>query len=366
MSELFDYKCPACGGALVFDSESQKLKCPFCDSEFDVEQLKQQDATLDNEAEPEAPAADEPENMSVFTCNSCGGEIVGDETLGATTCPYCGNAVVMSGRFTGHLKPDFIIPFKLDKQAAMAQYNEHIKGKFLLPRLFRDQNRIEEIKGIYVPFWLYDSKVEADATFEARNVTHWSDSKYDYTETSVYSVERAGQMAFENIPCDGSSKMPDDLMESIEPFNFAEAVPFQSAYMAGYFADKYDVDQNDNAERADRRVLNSAIGVLRSTFSAQYDEVSSPTADNDTTFFHDVAPHADMQVLEGKVKYAMFPVWLLTTNYKGERYTFAMNGQTGRFVGDLPVDKFKRNMVFATSFAALTAAATAIIYMLMG
>ena len=344
MSSLLDYKCPACGGALEFDSATQKMKCPFCDSLYDVESLKSKDDVLKEDAQgfssiPQDEfkwedingsewSDSETSGISVFICNSCGGEIIGDSNTGATECPYCGNNVVMSGRFKGDLKPDYVIPFKLDKNAAIAQYKKHISGKFLLPKQFKDENHINEIKGIYVPFWLYDSKVEAFARFDAENVRHWETSRYSYTEISTYDVFRSGTMSFSHIPVDGSSKMPDDLMESIEPFDFSEAVPFQTAYLAGFFADKYDVDYKQNRDRANERLRQSTIDAFRSTVSG-YSSVNTYNRDKFYSKMSEMEEREDyndpfastnsassgVKMLSGSVHYALYPVYLLEYNY---------------------------------------------------
>lgn len=374
MSTLLDFKCPACGGAIQFDSATQKMKCPYCDTELDMTEMQAQDDILDTQSPdidnsgasaPDVEADNlnwnndagnewsngETDNMSVFVCKSCGGEIVGDENTAATSCPFCGNPVVMSGRLSGMLKPDFVIPFKLDKKAAKEQYQKHISGKFLLPKLFKQENHIDEIKGVYVPFWLYDSDISASANFDAHIVRTWSDSKYEYTETKNYDVFRGGNMSFNNIPVDGSTVMDDALMESIEPFDFKDAVPFSSAYLAGYFADKYDVDSKQSEQRANDRLRQSAMDVLKST------------AEGYTTVDLADETKSGVQILKGTVKYALYPVWLLTSAYKGKKYTFAMNGQTGKFVGDLPVDTGKKNLTFAGIFAAVTTAVTILSYL---
>ena len=179
---------------------------------------------------------EETSKMRVYHCESCGGEIIADENQAATKCPYCDNPVVMKGQFQGDLRPDYVIPFKLDKAAAKERFKSHLNGKPLLPKVFRSENHIDEIKGIYVPFWLFDADAEADIRYKGTTVRTWSDSDYNYTQTSYYSILRGGRIGFERVPVDGSSKMEDDLMESIEPFDFSEAVPFQTAYLAGYMA----------------------------------------------------------------------------------------------------------------------------------
>lgn len=259
MQTLQEYKCPCCGGAIAFDSTLQKMKCPYCDTEFEMEALEGYDAELQSEKsdnmEWETTAGGdwqegETDGLRSYVCKSCGGEIVGDANTAATACPFCGNPVVMMGQFSGALKPDLVIPFKLDKKAAKAGLMKHLTGKRLLPKIFKDQNHIDEIKGVYVPFWLFDTDVDAQVRYRATKVHTWSDSDYDYTETSHFMVHRGGSVGFEHVPVDGSSKMADDLMESIEPYNISDAVHFQTAYLAGYVADKYDVTAEESIDRA--------------------------------------------------------------------------------------------------------------------
>lgn len=266
----------------------------------------------------------ETDGLRSYVCKSCGGEIVGDANTAATACPFCGNPVVMMGQFSGALKPDLVIPFKLDKKAAKAGLMKYLTGKRLLPKIFKDQNHIDEIKGVYVPFWLFDTDVDAQVRYRATKVHTWSDSDYDYTETSHFLVHRGGSVGFEHVPVDGSSKMADDLMESIEPYNISDAVHFQTAYLAGYVADKYDVTAEESIDRANQRVKRSTEEVFAETVEGY----TTVTPENTSVQFHG-----------GKARYALYPVWLLNTSWNGNQYTFAMNGQTGKFVGDLPVDK---------------------------
>ncbi|MBS6475391.1 MAG: hypothetical protein KH354_05350, partial [Clostridiales bacterium] len=225
MAELLEYKCPACGGKIEFNSTLQKLKCPYCDTEYEAEALRAYDEALgqqgQDEMEWETPKRcwqeGEADALHSYVCSSCGGEIVCEKTTAAASCPFCGNPVVMVERLSGMLKPDYVIPFKLDKQAAKAGLARHLQGKRLLPKVFKDQNHIDEIKGVYVPFWLFDADADADIRYKATRVRTWGDSNYIYTETSFYSVLRGGSIGFDRVPVDGSSKMADDLMESIEP-----------------------------------------------------------------------------------------------------------------------------------------------------
>lgn len=266
----------------------------------------------------------ETDGLRTYVCKSCGGEIVGDETTGATSCPFCGNPVVMMGQFSGALKPDYVIPFKLDKKAAKEALKKHYQGKRLLPKVFKDANHIDEIKGIYVPFWLFDADANADIRYKATRTSHWSDSDYNYTKTDYYSIWRSGSLGFCGVPVDGSSKIENDLMESIEPFDFSQAVDFQTAYLAGYLADKYDVDAEQSIVRANERIKTSTEQAFQSTVQG---------------YVTVIPEYSGVRLFNTNAKYALYPVWILNTSWNGKQYTFAMNGQTGKLVGDLPLDK---------------------------
>lgn len=331
METILEYQCPCCGGRVEFSSEHQRMKCPYCDTEFDIEALEEARAADEAEQAPDELRwqaeqqqwTEEDGVFQVYTCNSCGGEILADETTAATHCPYCGNPVILTGRLSGGLRPDLVIPFRLDKKAAKDALRSHMSGKKLLPKLFREESHLEEIKGVYVPFWLFNADAEADGRYTATRSRTWSDSNYIYTETSHYSARRSGHMGFTAIPVDGAGKIPDELMESIEPFDVTQAKTFDSAYLSGYLANRYDVDAEASEERANSRIRESMETALQDTVRG-YESVRTQ--------------EFGMKLHGAEAKYALFPVWLMTTAYRGKNYLFAMNGQNGRIAGDMPID----------------------------
>ena len=362
MADIMEYKCPACGGAMEFNSAAQKMKCPYCDTEMEVEAFQK---LMNSEAAETAEAGEasdreakgdgqwqqgETEHMRVYLCKSCGGEIVADETIGAASCPFCGNQVVMKGQFSGDRRPDYIIPFKLDKKAAKEAYHRHLKGKYFMPSIFKQENHIEEIKGVYVPFWVFDAKTNASATFTGERCRIWTEGSMEYTEHEVYEMNRSGEMDFSHVPVDGSKKMDDVLMESIEPFNFSDAVDFQTAYLAGYLAERYDVDVDSCLGRAKERMKDSAIRSLSGTVQG-YQSVRTK--------------ESSVQVDCENYSYVLYPVWILNTSWRKKKYTFAMNGQTGRMVGDLPFDKEQFRNYVLTRGLAIGAVLYALLYVLM-
>ena len=344
MSELRDFKCPNCSGALEFDTKTQKLKCPYCDGTFDPEVFDEgTDFRVDNTEWND-------ENIIVYSCRSCGGTIMADKDTAATSCPYCGNPVVMTSNVSGVYKPKKIIPFMFDKKQAKEKYREHLKGKTLLPAQFTSDAVIDEIKGIYVPFWLFEGKANARMWFDATRVRYYSEGDYDCTETSYYKLFRSGSVRFKDVPVDASSKIDDSLSQSIEPYDNKDAKEFADTYLAGYLADKYDVDIEESRDKANSRISNSTKALLSST-TGLYDTVT-PSSSN-------------IVINEGNQEYVMLPMWLLNVKYEGKMYTFAMNGQTGKFVGDLPTDKGKLIRIMLMVFVIVTLIVSGIQFIMM-
>lgn len=335
-----NYQCPACGGPLHYDGAKGHLVCDHCDSEFEVAEIEQLYGKRQESAEAKAQTASAETLSGGYVCSSCGAELLTDGTTAVTTCPYCGNPVVMASRLAGTLAPDLVIPFKLNHAVAVAALNDHYKGKPLLPGRFRSGNHVDEVQGVYVPFWLFDAHADGSASFEAtRRHGHYVGDD-EIVETEHYDVYRSGTMDFERVPVDGSTKMPDGHMDAIEPFDYAEMVPYSFAYMPGYMANRWDEDAQSCRPRAEGRMTSSVEGALEDTVRG-YDSVSREGS--------------NVHYVWGQERYAMLPVWLLHTSWEGKDFLFAMNGQTGRLVGDLPTSKPKLVGFLAAIFVAFFA-----------
>ncbi len=327
-----EFKCPNCGGPITFEPGIQEMLCPYCDSTLNVDALQYLDERLAEDQESEAMAwgyegtswqEGEAEGLVVYSCRSCGGEIVAEETLGATACPFCDNPVVLTSKFSSSLRPERVLPFQVTKEEAIAALKKHYLDKKLLPSVFKEENHLEEVKGVYVPFWLFDAEAEADMEYEGTKVRMWSDRNYRYTETSFFRSYRSGDIGFSAVPVDGSSAIDDRLTQSIEPFQVDQAVPFQMAYLSGFYANKYDVGEEEAEVVANQRIQNSTAKAFEDTVKG----------------YQTVRPiRANIKLNRGGVEYVLLPMWLLSTRWQDKSFTFAMNGQTGKFVGDLPLD----------------------------
>ena len=342
-------KCPNCGNNLLFNAETQDFKCSFCGTALSQAEAFKITQTASapppppppppfNQTTANQPAANQPE-LNLFHCKNCGAEMVTDTNTASTFCVYCGSTGIIKNRLEGRFQPELIIPFKKSKEDAIQAYNDYRKGKRFAPDEFGRKENIEKITGVYVPFWLYDGKSFGSFEGEKHVSTSWRNGDYIYTKTDISYIKRSGSVEFEKVPADGSKKFDDDTMDSIEPYDFSECQPFDYSFLSGFLAEKYDVSPDEDKSRVEQRMDQSFQ-------SAIYSTIGSPLVNekvNKTT------------IITG-LHYALLPVWLLNTKIQNKIYTFAMNGQTGLIVGDIPVDHLKM-----AKFAAIRAAIISVI-----
>ncbi len=330
---LLAYSCPDCGGSMVFNPGEGKLQCEYCDSLFTREEVEkyfsEKEQRIGEKEEGKEWGEDEA-NMRGYNCSSCGAELIADNNTAVVRCPYCGNQTIAPVQFAGALKPDFVIPFAFSKDQAISKYKEYYAKRFLLPRSFLSSSKVEEIQGVYVPFWLFSGTADASGVYEAFDER--DEGKFRITD--YYRSERKGKAGFTYVPADASVRMADDLMDSIEPFDFEKLESFTTAYLPGFLAEKFDVNEEDDKERAKKRIEETIKEKLRATIGHDgYDEEQE-----------------EVDIKFNDTKYALLPVWILSTSWEGKIWTFAMNAQTGKFTGDLPVSKLKLSLVTIATF----------------
>ena len=359
MQQASHYKCPACGGSLTFGSHSQQLDCANCGNSFPLETVQQfNDVQVENTTDEQLDwhyaggggyTEEEAAHLRAYRCQACGAEIITDETVAATECVYCGNPSVMPQVFSGAYRPDGVIPFQKSKKEAQEALRNHCKGKKLLPKGFMDENKIEKITGVYVPFWLFQAEAEADCTYNATKVTRHRQGNYEIINTAHFLVRRGGHLGFKQVPVDGSSIMDDTMMESIEPFDADKVQQFGTAFLSGYQAQRYDVDAEQCKPRANERIKQSVAATMNATVLGY------------SSF---VPVNTQIQLEHGTVRQVLMPVWMLNTRWRDKTYTFAMNAQTGRFIGDLHVDRGKFWAWLLGLAFSIGAGGTAIAYLL--
>lgn len=337
---VIHYKCPNCGSDMVFDSETGMLSCNSCGRKDSIETFPK-----DN-----IKTTFEEDDAKEYHCKNCGAMLITDKDTTATNCSFCGAGVVLLDRLTGDLAPSKVIPFKISKERAMKAFRSWARNGRLTPKGFMTADRVKNITGMYVPFWLYDlnSKIEVNAL--CTKVRTYTRGEYIYTETSYYDVYRNINMDYIKVPIDASEKMDDDVMDKLEPYHYEELKEFNTPYLAGYIAEKYNYDYNELLPRAASKIEGYVESFIGSTIVG-YATVNYNRKDIDTK--------------KKQAYYTLLPVWMVYYNYKGQDYIFAMNGQTGKVVGKPPLSMSKVTAWFG-GIASGTFVALKIISLIMG
>lgn len=347
MGLITEYKCPACGAPLAFDAESGQVACQHCGNNFSVGSVveAQQPQTSTEEFDwgnyKAGLSTEVLEGTSVYQCQSCGAILETDQNTAATSCPYCDNNIVLTDRVSAGLKPNAIIPFAIDKKQLKDIVHRFYEGKKLLPKNFFSDSKIDNILGVYIPFWLFDCTVEGSVNFRGARTSVAETPRERVTTTYNYMLRRDGSMSFSNVPVDASTQMDNDLMDSLEPFDYSRMVPFDGAYLSGFVADRFDSDPDAELPRANRRVISSTLSGIRSTI----------------TDFEMVSEHSNtLRMKHANVKYVLMPAYIINCEYGGKKYQYAVNGQTGKIVGELPSSKALQWGFFLRAFGIAVAA----------
>ncbi|HAE37067.1 MAG TPA: DNA helicase PriA [Candidatus Riflebacteria bacterium] len=345
------YSCKTCAAPIAYDIKQEKWKCEYCSSEFAKDEIVEKTS---NEGEMEVVESLDvkiPE-LDEYRCNACGARILTEGNAAATFCIYCRNPSVIKSRFSGEFHPRYLIPFKVTLKEAKETYFTWIKKRFFAPDELKTAREVDNIRGLYAPYWLFDCRASGFVEGEGRNSKSWRSGDYRITETQHYYIKRVGSSAYDKIPVDGSKSLADDLMEGIEPFNYSAIKDFSLEYMSGYLAEKYDV----NEQQAARAMEPRAQKFLRATLEASGQRYQSMSISSSSININSV-----------KAAYSMLPVYVLTNVYKGKKHTFMINGQTGKTYGETPFDTkkcvvFSVALFFTTWFVTVTGAVILGIY----
>lgn len=340
VKEAVEYSCPNCSAELTFDIATQKLSCQYCGSSFTKEEIE------DNFPEKEFAALsdDEQERISneqaqfaeqnaVYNCPNCGAIVVtSNQNSASSVCHYCHTPVILSGRLAGDFKPDKIIPFKATKEQALEAFKENYRKKMFVPKDFKSDATLDYINALYVPFWITDCKVDAVINAECKTVRSVGSTKH----ISVYNCYRRASVDFMKVPSDGSRRIDDNLMHSIEPYNYDEMCDFAMSYLSGIDAEKYDVDKDEIVPQLQAALLDASADYVKQSLSRAFSQVSITSKNGGLS--------------QARWQYALLPVWFMNYKYHDKDYTYVMNGQTGKFSGTLPIARLKLLLCSALSF----------------
>ncbi len=354
-TESVAYKCPCCGASLEYSALTQNFVCHYCGAAYTKKELEE-NYTVDELTIEESFTLEDPppakedeqwnERNNLYSCPSCGaGIITSSENEVSARCHYCNSPVVLAGRLSGEFRPDKLIPFSKTREFAEDAFKAWSGKRLFVPKDFKSERTLAEMKGVYVPFWLADCCVEGELEAICTKTNSVRRGNTVVTTHREYLVRRKGSMILRGLPADGSTKAADLLMENIEPFDYKELTDFDMSYLSGHNAEKYDVGKEQIFPRIQQRACEETLSAFKKTMQGYSTEKQTKN---------------EFRISGINWTYALLPVWFLSYRYKGELYCYAMNGQTGKFSGRLPLNKWKLGL-FAVLLAAVMLAAGAVL-----
>lgn len=339
---IVQYKCPKCGANMMFDTLSGMLVCGSCGHSIDIEEYAREqggkyekenaEENVDEETGDYREVREENEDHQFddsvvkYHCENCGAELVVSEDTTATKCSFCGSPMILADRMKGKRAPAKVIPFRISREEAIKGFKKWCKNGRITPNDFMTAERIADIVGIYVPFWLFDVTGQGEISADCTKVSHYSSGNYNVTATRHYKVWRRVDLDYDQIPADASERMDDVSMDKMEPFHYEDMKEFSAMYLPGYVAEGYNYTDDELLPRVQERVRSYMDTYARETMQ-QYTTVR--------------ITDRDFNIRKRKADYALLPVWMINYNYRNGEYVFMMNGETGKIVGKPPVSKAK-------------------------
>ena len=332
-----NYKCPSCGAPISFNPKTGGFKCDFCFSSYTEEELTKymEDIKAKKDNADEGSSASESAGdggVKQYTCNNCGAEVVVGDTSSTAFCYYCHSPVVLSDRLKGDFRPDKITPFKLDKKEALKHFADWVKGKKYVPSDFTSNSTKEKMTGIYLPHWQADVIADVDYHATGLKISTWQTGNMEYTKTDKYKIDRTGKIELDKFQELAFTKIDKPLINAISPYDLEEQKDFSQGYLAGFSSEQYDIKKEEIEPVIKERAGDYTKNLIHN--SADYAGHIEDEHDNTSYTVQNYA-------------YVLLPSWVLTYLYKGKTYVFAVNGQTGKATGELPVNKFKLGIVSA-------------------
>ena len=324
---ITNYKCIGCSAPIAFNPKVGGFKCEYCGRTCTEQELQDFVAKTEEKwAEKHAHEThDDGTEVRQYHCPNCGAEVVCGDTTTASFCYYCHSPVIIESRLQGDFRPDKIIPFQIDQKQAVAKFAEWIAGKKLLPSDFTVENQKHNIVGMYLPYW--DIDIDAEIDYHAVGLIEHRRVRGDREEitTERYAIDRGGSMHFPAIRALSFDKIDQNLINAINPFHFDGETAFNTGYLSGFQSERHTLSRETAEKNALIQAQNYGRSQLRA--SAECEQVI------------DEQDKSEYRV--AGVAYTLLPVYILNYPYHGKNYQFAINGQTGVAMGNLPTDTMK-------------------------
>ncbi|MBI9100762.1 MAG: hypothetical protein JEY91_19980 [Spirochaetaceae bacterium] len=356
------FSCSNCGADLKFEPGQNALKCPYCGAENTIEV----DETIEivendylgkiRELKENVKDSDMIEMIAV-KCDNCGAQVSLGENKTAGECVFCGSHLGGQGKSVKEIKPESMLPFQINKREAAEHFKAWLKKRWFAPNKLKEYARMDGLKGIYSPYWTYDSNTTTQYRGQRGEYYYTTET---YTEqVNGKSVTRTRQVrhtrwypasgtvynSFDDVLITASGNLLPKYTEALEPWDLENLVPYNQKYLSGFQVESYTVDLEEGFGRAKSRMEPEINSTIRRHIGGDEQRISSKNSS-----YNDI-----------KFKHLLLPVWISAYKFKDKIYNFMVNARTGEVQGNRPYSVAK--ILFALLCAAIVIAAGIFVYL---
>lgn len=362
------YRCPNCGNVLEYDVKSGLMCCSYCGSVFGVNDAiaSEEDAVVFQDApvtktenspvqyvsedinasiaqgeySMEQPVVEDLMEMKIYHCTSCGADIMVSDVEVSTFCSFCGLPSIIFDRISQERKPQKILPFKLSKGQAL----DVIQERFAKNKYISDEVKnisVDKIYGIYIPYWIYNSRMEKDVT-----VHYYQKSTKEDFEIGLSGKENL------SVILDASRNLPDELSARLDPFPLHDFENFKPAYLSGFYAERYDVGSNVREKEAETLIKKLMDYKIYTDYCMKQSLKKSQLPMSSLKYDWE-----DESYKLNNVQYALVPIYFVTIRQNNRKMLVLVNGSTGKIVTNVPIDdeKVKKKAIVNSVLASVVA-----------
>ena len=320
------YKCPSCGANLKYDAANNGLKCEYCDFELNMSGEK---SSVENDFLSIENHEKWGNVIQTATCKNCGAKNVIEKSTLSLNCPFCNSPMLIScDEFEG-LKPDRVIPFKIDMENANNNYQLWLKKKLYAPTKLKKEIPYPINSSLYIPTWTFDS--DSFSSYKGRLGKHYTTTvgsgknRRTVTKTRWYRISGVHRKTIDDILICAGKKIKQNELDKLAPFDTNNSYVFDNRYLAGHSAEHYEVSVKDGWKEAQNILKNQ----IKNEILRKYN--------------YDVVDYLDFVPVYTniKYKYVILPIWVSNFNYKNKKYYYLVNGETGKISGNYPLSIWK-------------------------
>ncbi len=369
------FPCEQCGADLVFHIGEQRLKCPFCGAEKDLElradaavgeqdflaRLERIEQNRERERDgggkvggakagesrvggrQDGGSSDVAPRASEVRCESCGGTVVFTGTLTSSECPYCGSPIQREHvhAATRRIPVDGVLPFLVDRDRAAEALAQWVRSRWFAPNEFLKRGVTAKFNGVYLPYWTYDtltfSVYRGERGEDTTTTVGSGKNRRTVTRTDWYPASGSFQRFFDDVLVIAAEELPRGYLRGLEPWPLAKYLPFTQQVLAGFLARTYDVSLKQGFQEAKQRIDEALHAETCRRIGGDRQRVHSLKSRYDAITY----------------KHLLLPVWMMAYRYHGKPYRVFVNAGTGEVQGERPYSVWK--IAFAVLGGAIAA-----------